>query len=127
MRTGLGLTPPFDIPRPVEELFGVVKQVEEDGFSSVWAPSLPSVGPPDALVLLGALSRMTSRIELGSYVVPPFRDIRRRLRSRHSPSSSSARTGSRLASGSATSRLSKPASASIIRTRSAICVSTCRC
>lgn len=72
MRTGLGLTPPFDIPRPVEELFGVVKQVEEDGFSSVWAPSLPSVGPPDALVLLGALSRMTSRIELGSYVVPTF-------------------------------------------------------
>jgi len=30
------------------------------------------VGPPDALVLLGALGPVTSRIELGSYVVPTF-------------------------------------------------------
>jgi alkanesulfonate monooxygenase SsuD/methylene tetrahydromethanopterin reductase-like flavin-dependent oxidoreductase (luciferase family) len=49
-----------------------VAQAEADGFAAVWAPSLPSVGPPDALVLLGALGPATSRIELGSYVVPTF-------------------------------------------------------
>jgi len=43
-----------------------------DGFDCVWAPSVPLVGPPDALVLLGALGPVTSRIELGSYVVPTF-------------------------------------------------------
>lgn len=72
MRIGLGLTPPFDILRPIEGLSGLVTQAEADGFAAVWAPSLPSVGPPDALVLLGALGPATSRIELGSYVVPTF-------------------------------------------------------
>jgi 5,10-methylenetetrahydromethanopterin reductase len=43
-----------------------------DGFDCVWAPSVSLVGPPDALVLLGALGPVTSRIELGSYVVPTF-------------------------------------------------------
>ena len=43
-----------------------------DGFDCVWAPSVPLVGPPYALVLLGAMGPVTSRIELGSYVVPTF-------------------------------------------------------
>jgi hypothetical protein len=108
MRIGLGLTPPFDILRPIEGLSGLVTQAEAEGFAAVWAPSLPSVGPPDALVLLGALGPATSRIELEAATW--FRrslDIRPCLPSRRSPFSSSAPFGSHSASASATSRSSK--------------------
>ena len=69
-----------------------------DGFDCVWAPSVPLVGPPDALVLLGALGPVTSRIELGSYVVPTFPRHPAVLAQQASPFSSRARTGSRSAS-----------------------------
>ena len=72
MRIGLGISPPFDIARPAAELPAVVAQAEADGFDAVWTPCLPNVGPPEALVVLGAVGAATSRLEVGSYVIPTF-------------------------------------------------------
>ena len=72
MRIGLGITPPYEPPRSTEALIGLVRQAEADGFAAVWSPSLPIVGPHDALVLLGALGPLTTRIALGSSVVPTY-------------------------------------------------------
>lgn len=72
MRIGLGVTPPFDIPKPLAALTDQVRRAEADGFAAVWSPSLPAVGPPDALALLAALAPATERIALGSYVVPTY-------------------------------------------------------
>lgn len=72
LRIGLGIAPPFDVPRSAAALVTAVRQAETDGFAAVWTPSLPAAAPPEALVLLGALSQVTARIELGSYVVPTF-------------------------------------------------------
>lgn len=55
----------------VEALIQRVQQIEQDGFSSFWVPHLSSLGF-DALTALALVGHHTSRIELGTAVVPVY-------------------------------------------------------
>ena len=55
----------------VEVLIERVQQIEHDGFSSFWVPHLSSLGF-DALTALALVGYHTSRIELGTAVVPVY-------------------------------------------------------
>ncbi len=48
-----------------------VRQAEADGFSHFWVPHLPTLGF-DALTTLALVGRETTRIELGTAVVPVY-------------------------------------------------------
>jgi alkanesulfonate monooxygenase SsuD/methylene tetrahydromethanopterin reductase-like flavin-dependent oxidoreductase (luciferase family) len=58
-------------PRVVEHVTAVARQVEALGFHGLWVTDAFARGKPtlDPLILLGALSTQTSRIELGTCVV----------------------------------------------------------
>lgn len=67
MRIGLGVADPGGAP-----LDGLVAQIvaaEAEGFASVWIPNIFGL---DALTLAAVAGRETSRIELGTAVVPTF-------------------------------------------------------
>ena len=55
----------------LERLTGQVKQAEADGFSHFWVPHLLTFGY-DALTALAVVGQQTSRIELGTAVVPTY-------------------------------------------------------
>jgi F420-dependent oxidoreductase-like protein len=70
MRLGLMIGSDRERP-PAERLDGLVADVqaaEEAGFASVWVPQVP--GYLDALTAVAVVGRATSRIELGTAVVP---------------------------------------------------------
>src|SRR5712691_4260731 len=46
-----------------------VEQAEAQGFESIWVPSVRTF---DALILLALAGRQTSRITLGTFVVPTY-------------------------------------------------------
>ena len=52
----------------VERLVGAAQQAERDGFASVWFPQVPD--DFDALTAIALMGRATTRIELGTAVVP---------------------------------------------------------
>jgi F420-dependent oxidoreductase-like protein len=66
MRIGISVNP--DAGSIEEALQGFV-QAEKDGFPTAWIPNIFSY---DALTLIALAGRLTSRIELGSAVVPTF-------------------------------------------------------
>ena len=55
----------------LERLTDQVKQAEADGFSHFWVPHLLTFGY-DALTALAVVGQQTSRIELGTAVVPTY-------------------------------------------------------
>ena len=55
--------------KPLASLVDEVVEKEEQGFSSYWTPQ---VGTFDALTLLALAGQQTSRIELGTAVVPSY-------------------------------------------------------
>ncbi len=67
MRIGLWI--PADDSRPLDETIERFVKAEKDGFASAWTPQ---VFGPDALTVLALAGRATSRIELGTSVVPTF-------------------------------------------------------
>ena len=65
MRIGIGV----DTNGPLAEVLPRFKQAEDDGFASVWVPNIFSY---DAITLLALAGQVTSRIELGTFVVPTY-------------------------------------------------------
>jgi len=55
--------------RTVDEMVSVIVQAEKDGFASVWMAQIFSL---DALTVLALAGRQTSRIELGTAVIPTY-------------------------------------------------------
>ncbi|MGN6700984.1 MAG: LLM class flavin-dependent oxidoreductase, partial [Thermomicrobiales bacterium] len=53
----------------VSELLARIERAEEQGFQSIW---LPNVRGADALTVLALAGGRTSRIELGTFVVPTY-------------------------------------------------------
>ena len=71
MRIGLF---PASVPgqlKPLDDVIGQVVKAEDDGFDSFWTPHNSSSGF-DALTTLALAGRQTSRIELGTAVVPTY-------------------------------------------------------
>ena len=71
MRIGLF---PASVPgqlKPLDDVIGQVVKAEDDGFDSFWTPHNSSSGF-DALTMLALAGRQTSRIELGTAVVPTY-------------------------------------------------------
>ena len=56
---------------PIDGLMHMAVQAEQDGFDSFWLPSLPSRNY-DALMVMALAGRATTRIELGTGVVPTY-------------------------------------------------------
>lgn len=55
--------------QPLTSLVDEIKQMEEQGFSSYWSPQ---VGTFDALTMFALAGQQTSKIELGTAVVPSY-------------------------------------------------------
>jgi F420-dependent oxidoreductase-like protein len=55
--------------KPLEETLELFVQAEKDGFASAWTPNIFG---PDALTVMALAGRVTSRIELGTAVVPTY-------------------------------------------------------
>ena len=55
--------------QPLTSLVDEIVQKEEEGFSSYWSPQ---VGTFDALTVFALAGQQTSRIELGTAVVPSY-------------------------------------------------------
>lgn len=68
MKLGMMLSMPGD-PAGTRELVARVVRAEEAGFASAWLPQVSSV---DALTTLALAGTQTSRIELGTAVVPTY-------------------------------------------------------
>jgi len=66
MRIGTVLT---TLPKPLDEMIAMIAGAEEQGFTSVW---LANTSANDALTVLALAGRATSRIELGTGVVPTY-------------------------------------------------------
>jgi len=56
----------------LQSLIQEVIQAEEDGFDSIWLPQVPAGPGFDALTALSLAAAKTSRISVGSAVVPIF-------------------------------------------------------
>ncbi|MFQ5458438.1 MAG: TIGR03564 family F420-dependent LLM class oxidoreductase [Myxococcota bacterium] len=67
MRIGLWI--PAVEKKPLEETLERYAQAERDGFATAWTPQMFG---PDALTMLALGGKITSRIELGTSVVPTF-------------------------------------------------------
>ena len=77
------------------ELNATIQQVvkaEKDGFDHVWFPQISGFGF-DALTIISLAGALTSRIELGTAVILPFRRIRWPWPSTPSPPKSLAQDG----------------------------------
>lgn len=71
MRIGL-LTGARGAVIDLHSLIQEMVQAEEDGFDSIWMPQVSSGAVFDALTVLSLAGTQTSRIELGTAVVPTF-------------------------------------------------------
>ncbi|HLU41180.1 MAG TPA: TIGR03564 family F420-dependent LLM class oxidoreductase [Microthrixaceae bacterium] len=69
MRIGINGSSLIALGRPSSEIVDHAAAAEADGFDTYWVAQL---GAPDALTLLGAVGQATSRIELGTAVVPTW-------------------------------------------------------
>lgn len=69
MRIGINGSSLIALGRPVSEMVDHAVEAERDGFDSYWAAQLAW---PDALTVLGAIGSATSRIELGTAVIPTW-------------------------------------------------------
>lgn len=69
MRIGLGIGDLAGRPAPIGDLIAQAQQAEADGFASVWLASAFGIDPLTAAAVIG---RETSRIALGTAVVPTF-------------------------------------------------------
>lgn len=67
MRIGINGSDLVALNRPAQEMVQQAVDAENDGFSSYW---LAQLGVPDALTVLGVVGQATSRIELGTAVIP---------------------------------------------------------
>jgi len=65
MRVGIGI----DTSGELSEVLPRFKKAEEDGFASVW---IPNIFGYDAIMLLALAGSVTSRVELGTFVVPTY-------------------------------------------------------
>jgi len=69
MRIGIGLGDITGTPAGIDDLVGQAKRAEADGFASGW---LANIFGMDAIVAAAICGRETTRIELGTAVVPTF-------------------------------------------------------
>jgi F420-dependent oxidoreductase-like protein len=69
MRIGIGVGDIAGQPAGIEGVIEQARQAERDGFASAWFAQIFGV---DALTLIALVGRETSRIELGTAVVPTF-------------------------------------------------------
>ncbi|MFN0146124.1 MAG: TIGR03564 family F420-dependent LLM class oxidoreductase [Dehalococcoidia bacterium] len=67
MRIGIGVG--ISETSTMEEALQQFARAEADGFASVWMPNIFSY---DAIMMLALAGRVTSRIELGTFVVPTY-------------------------------------------------------
>lgn len=65
MRIGIGI----DGEGPLEGVLARFQQAEEDGFASAW---MPNIFGYDAIMTIALAGNVTSRIELGTFVVPTY-------------------------------------------------------
>jgi F420-dependent oxidoreductase-like protein len=69
MKIGLGIGEIAGRPAPLEELIAQAQQAERDGFASGWLAHIFGI---DAMTAVALIGRETSRIALGTAVVPTF-------------------------------------------------------
>jgi 5,10-methylenetetrahydromethanopterin reductase len=69
MKIGLGIGEIAGRPLVLDELIAEAQRAEQDGFASVWLASAFGIDP---LIAAVAIACVTSRIELGTAVVPTF-------------------------------------------------------
>jgi F420-dependent oxidoreductase-like protein len=69
MRIGIGIGEIAGVPGTIENLVAQAKRAEADGFASGWFANIFSM---DAILAAAICARETSRIELGTAVVPTF-------------------------------------------------------
>lgn len=69
MKIGIGIGEIAGSPATIDDLVGQVKQAEADGFDSAWFAQIFGV---DAIMACALAGRETSRIELGTAVVPTY-------------------------------------------------------
>ncbi|MEI8359800.1 MAG: LLM class flavin-dependent oxidoreductase, partial [Deltaproteobacteria bacterium] len=69
MKIGIGIGEIAGNPATIDDLVGQVRQAERDGFASAWFANIFGV---DAIMACALAGRETSRIELGTGVVPTF-------------------------------------------------------
>ena len=69
MKIGIGIGEMGGSAVPLDELIGQAQRAERDGFASVWLNQLFGI---DALVAAALVGRETSRVEIGTSVVPTF-------------------------------------------------------
>ena len=67
MRIGMMSTAIQSPSRGLDEVVAEAKKIESDGFDSLWAPNIMGL---DAMTALAVAGMETSRIELGTAVVP---------------------------------------------------------
>ncbi|MCC6381273.1 MAG: TIGR03564 family F420-dependent LLM class oxidoreductase [Dehalococcoidia bacterium] len=65
MRIGVGV----DLQGELSTVLENIQRVEAQGFATVWVPQLSAY---DAITLLALAGRVTSRVELGTFVVPSY-------------------------------------------------------
>lgn len=68
MRIGIGVGPIGD-GRGLPAIIEAIKKCEDDGFASAW---MPNIFGQDAIMTLALAASHTSRIELGTFVVPTY-------------------------------------------------------
>ena len=69
MRIGIGIGDIAGQPATIDDLVTQAKRAEADGFASGWLANIFGV---DAIMMAGLLARETTRLELGTAVVPTF-------------------------------------------------------
>jgi F420-dependent oxidoreductase-like protein len=69
MRIGINGSSLVALGRPTTEVVAHAAAAEAEGFTTYWVPQLAL---PDALTMLGVIGQATSRIELGTAVVPTW-------------------------------------------------------
>jgi F420-dependent oxidoreductase-like protein len=69
MRIGIGIGEIAGVPGTIENLVAQAKRAEADGFASGWFANIFSM---DAILAAAVCARETSRIELGTAVVPTY-------------------------------------------------------
>lgn len=69
MRIGIGIGAGAGQDGTISELLEQFERAEEDGFASAWVANVSS---HDAITLLALAGRVTSAIELGTFVVPTY-------------------------------------------------------
>lgn len=69
MKIGIGVGDIVGRPAPLEDLIAQAQRAERDGFAAVWIAHIRSV---DAMTTVALIGRATTRIALGTAVVPTF-------------------------------------------------------